>query len=104
MATLINLSGLQNATTVVDVVNYANSVTSNLVGGFFILSIFFIILVNLLRKGEDFADSMAVASFVGFIISAIARYLGFVSLYMVVAFLTLLAISLLFIKTRREAG
>ncbi len=102
MTTTINLTGLQNATTVVDLVNFANQQTDNLIGGFFIIAIFFVITVALVRKGYDFLQTVSVASFVCLVLSVFGRYMGFVSVYFVLFLIVMLAVFVSILFLRKE--
>jgi len=100
MGTLINLTGLQNSTTVMDMVNYANQVTNNLGGSMLIFATFFVITISLVRRGYAFSDVLVVSSFICFVLSILARYIGFVSVHTMLLFLIMTAISgfILFFK------
>ena len=63
MTTTINLTGLQNSTTVIDMVLYANQVTHNLAGGLLITAVFFIMLVTLIRRGHEIQKVLTVRAY-----------------------------------------
>jgi hypothetical protein len=69
---MYNLTALQNVTTVVELVAYANTVTNSLLLTLFVMSVFFIMLMAL--KKWDFDASLLVSSFVCFMISAMLTY------------------------------
>lgn len=104
MTTMINLSGFQNATTVVDLVIYANTVTENLLGGFLITAVFFIMMVGLVRGGNKFIDALLVTSYVCLIFSFLGRYLGFVSVFYVLFLIIITAVSSLLVYINKKKG
>ena len=90
--TIINLTQLQNSTTIVDVVIASNQFAENLLGGMFVIAIALIMMMVLVRKGNDFGKSALAVSYVCFFISLFMRYLGFVDVYLVLGFLLMMAI------------
>jgi len=102
MVTEINLTGLQNSTTMVDMIVFANQVTNNLASGFLIFAIFFIMTIALVRKGYEFSQVILTSSFICAVLSVMLRAIGFVSVYVMLAFGILAALSLLFEFIRKK--
>lgn len=90
--TTINLTGLQNSTNVVDTVIAANIMANGLLGTMFVVSLTFIYLMVLVRRGNDFKKTMLVVSYIGFFISLLLSSIGFVDIYLVIVYLMLTAV------------
>jgi len=90
-----NVSALQNASTVLDIVQYANDTTDMLLFNLFMIVIFIVLLMVL--KKYDFEDTLLVASFFCFVISLLFRYAKLISFAYPIAFLTLTAFSALYL-------
>lgn len=86
-----NVSELYNATTISDVVMYANTATSGVLFGFFIVAIF-IVMMFVLKK-YDFEDALVTSSFSCFLLSGILAYGGIINIIYPLAFLALTALT-----------
>jgi hypothetical protein len=88
---MYNLSALQNSTTIVGIVQYANDVTGQLLAILFVLAVFFISLMQL--KRYEFSDTLLTSSFMCFILSALLVYAKMLALvwpllYLIIAAMT----------------
>jgi hypothetical protein len=91
---LYNLTNVTNASNVGELIIVANREgTNGILFGFFMIAIFFIILLSLRRSTVAFEDSLLVASFLCFLVSAIAVYGGFLNIIFPLAFLIILALT-----------
>ena len=86
-----NLTLLQESVTVSDLVSYANISTGGILSGLFVIIVFFILMITL--KRASFVDTLAVSSFITFILSIFMLLGGFISFYFVLAFLLLTGFS-----------
>jgi len=87
-----NMTALQNAYYVSDLLVYANTATNGLIGTMMITATFFITLMSLLPYG--WKDASIVAGFLSFIVSVVMAFGGFVAVAVPVV---LLGLTLLFI-------
>jgi len=78
MTDLYNMTGLQNAQTLVDVVTWANSNTGSMLVGSFLVGFYIVMTTSLLRKYEIY-EAVATSSFVCFWVSAFLQYAGLVN-------------------------
>lgn len=97
---LYNVTALQGAEWIGDLVVIANNATSGLLVGFTIIAIFIIGLLAM--KKYDIEDVIVADSFVCFILSAVAAYGAYTSYYFPLVFLIILAFSTLFIWMRKN--
>ena len=101
MPDLYNLSGLQNATTVVDVIIYANNTVDQILVGGFMLA-FFIIMTTALLRRYDILESITVASFVCFFVSSFLRLAGLVSFNFPLLFALGFSLPLIYFLVRKR--
>lgn len=95
MIRMYNLTNLTLAMNFGDVVVYANSVSSGYLFGMFSIGLFFIILMAFRRA--PFAESLLTASFLSFVLAAIAGYAGLLNVIFALAYLILLALTGLYV-------
>jgi len=95
-----NLTGLKNATTMYDLVVYANVVTDNILIVLFLWSLWFIMLMRL--KAYDFANSILVSSFITFTLGLLMSYVGLVNIIHPLIFLVIAAFTLFYIVFARR--
>ena len=88
-----NITNLTNSETIGEVMIYANQVTNQAFGVFFILSFFFIILFGLKKYGG--VKSFTVSSFVSAIVCFFLTTAGFVPTIFLFAFAIFTAIGML---------
>lgn len=88
--TSYNITQLQNATTISDIVTYANDmVGKNLFQGAMVF-IFFVFFMSLLRHGVE--KALVAASFICLLLSVILNYIGLVNDMMIAVFLILMVV------------
>jgi len=94
-----NLSMLNESDTVVGLVDYANVQTGNFLAYALIISVFFILLMSMMRRHE-FIEALVTSCFVCFVLSALLSYAHFVPFLFVILFMAGLGVGgfLLFIK------
>ena len=95
-----NLTQLQDAEKVSQLFLFANSTTGGVLASGLMIAIFFVLLI--VMKRYEFTHSFVTASFICFILSSLAAYAGWSNLYVVLAFLTLTAFTLLFMYIKQE--
>jgi len=98
---MYDLGLLQNATTMVGLVDFTQSVTEGLFIMVGMIALFFIMLLNLLRYG--FARAMISSCFVCFILSAFLSYMDLFPVLYVFVFVFLLVGSILWFQFHPEA-
>jgi len=91
---LYNMTQLQAATTVNKLFVYANDTTGGVMMGLFMIAVFFVMLMALLKWG--FQDALLVSGFVCFILSSILAYGGLLIIIYPILFLVLTALTALF--------
>ena len=94
---LYNISGLTGALNIGEVALFANTASNGILFGFFFIGIFFIMMFSF--KGFEFGKSILTASFICFLLSAIAVYGGFLNIIFPLAFLIMMALSGLYVWT-----
>ncbi len=87
-----NITELQHGTTVSGLFTYANEVSQGILGGLFIMVVFFVILIIL--KNYDFLDSITAASWICALLSLFAKFAGIVGLTPLITFGTIMVICL----------
>lgn len=95
-----NLTQLQASEKVSELFIYANDSTGGVLMTGLMIAIFFVLLMVL--KRYEFTHAVVTASFLCFILSSLAAYTGFMSLYAVLLFLTLTAFSLFYMYVKQE--
>jgi uncharacterized membrane protein YhaH (DUF805 family) len=93
---LYNVTELYAATTAVELINFANNSTGNILTPLFVLAVFFVTML-VVKRLNDVAESIMAASFVAFILSLIFRYADLINFMWVIAYLILLAGALLYV-------
>ena len=86
---LYNQTSLANVTNAFDLITYANNSTDGLMAGLFVIAIFFVLVMNLLKYEPDKMNALGVASFITFILSFLFFTIKLMSLYWMLAFLVL---------------
>jgi len=86
-----NVSGLYNATSISDITLYANSSTSGVLFGFFMIGIFFVMMFSL--KRWEFDDALLSSSFSCFLLSSVLAYGGYLNVVFPLAFLAMMALT-----------
>lgn len=89
-----NMTELQQATTVADVVTYANNATGQVLMGIFITALFFILLFILKRWSFD--KALFAASFATFMVSLILTFAQWLNFYVMLVFLLIFAFTALY--------
>ena len=79
---------------------FANDASNGVLFGFFVIGLFFLILLAF--RNSDFEDSLLVASFICFVVSAVATYGGYLNIIFSLAFLLLLALTGFFVWTTKN--
>jgi len=87
--TAYNISLLEEAETVLDIVNYANVSSNQVLFGLFMVGIFFVMILAL--KKWDFEDTLLSASFVCFVLSLLATFADLLNIIFPLMFLALAA-------------
>jgi len=100
MTDLYNMTELQEAVTLDKLITFVNDATSSLLVGTFIIAIFFIMFMALRRYG--FVDSLLTSSFVCFVISLIATYIGWINIMFPLSFLAITAFTGLTVFIRKS--
>ena len=87
---MVNISGLQNATSFYDVLVYDNYITGQLFMGLFLIALVFIIFM-MVKGREEFEESILIASFAGLVFSIFLKALNLINFLYVLAFIIILA-------------
>ena len=95
-----NLTELKEATTFYDLTIYSNTASGTTLGGLFMFSIFFVFILLFKRFGLD--KAIAGSSFICLVLSLYLSFAELLSFYVIIAFLAILAISGLYIYTKKE--
>ena len=95
--TLYNMTELQSATNIGQFALFANNASNGMLFGFLFIGLFFIIIFS--YRGVEISKSILTASFICFILSAIAVYGGYLNMIFTLGFLILTALSALFVWT-----
>jgi|19_taG_2_1085344.scaffolds.fasta_scaffold221260_1 uncharacterized membrane protein len=85
-----NLTDLQDSETVTDLFIYANDSVTGLLGGMFMLAVFFVLL-GLMMKKNDFDSALLSCSFISFVLGMLLSYAGLLTLIFPLGFLALTA-------------
>lgn len=93
-----NVSGLYNLSDPVSLMSWANTATGDVLFGGFLVALLVILVVRYSSSGVERA--LLAGSFVCFIISAVLRYAGLVSLLFVLGFLMLLVFTAIYVMVR----
>jgi hypothetical protein len=96
---MYNLTNLTSSTDVYGLLVAANSFSDGLVFPLFLMCIFFVSFFAMKRNGMD--DAFMVSSFGCFVLSFPLLYAGLINLYVMVAFLAILAFSILYAYTHK---
>ena len=94
-----NLTGIHSSTTISTLFTETNTLASGWLFTLFILGIFFVFLMVLLRRGYDFPIVLLSVSTICFTISAIASWASYVNIIMPLAFLAVSAFTSLYLFT-----
>jgi hypothetical protein len=98
-----NLSGLQNATDWGDIALAANNATSGMLFGGLSIALFFIMLISLKRGGGwGIDESLLASSFSCFILTATLSFGGYLTVYIPLVYLAILAFTGLYVWTTRN--
>jgi uncharacterized membrane protein (UPF0136 family) len=81
MTTLINLTGLQNATTTFELIQFANDASKEFLGSGILISLFLIITMSFALRGYDLSKAVLTASFACLIVGIMLRYLDMISMF-----------------------
>ena len=100
---MVNISGLQNATSFYDVLVYDNYITGQLFMGLFLIALVFIIFM-MVKGREEFEESILVASFAGLVFSIFLKALNLINFLYVLAFIIILAGSAMYILVVKRRG
>ena len=86
-----NLTNLTSATNPAQLVGFVNEVTGQSFMSLMVLAFFIIMLVKLFKL--DFASSLALSSYLAFVLSSVMVFAEWINLMIPLAFLTLAALS-----------
>jgi hypothetical protein len=95
-----NLTNLTGATTVSDIVTYANEATHGIMVMLFVMALFFIAFMNLKKNG--FVEASAVSGFICFVVSGYFTYAKMLTITFPLFFLAVIAFSLMYLYVRRD--
>ena len=90
----INLTGLDNATNVLDLVTYVNTNASGMFITLVLVALFFILFMNLRKYGA--IDGLIGAAFPSFILSILFKSLGLINFAFVILFFIITAFGVIF--------
>ena len=90
----INLTGLDNATNVLDLVTYVNTNASGMFITLVLVALFFILFMNLRKYGA--IDALIGAAFPSFILSILFKSLGLINFAFVILFFIITAFGVIF--------
>ena len=79
-----NITGLLNATTVLDLVSYSNTATDGVFASGFIMMVFFMLLLSF--KNRDFIENLGTSSFACFVLSLFLVVVGVLNFYFLIQF------------------
>lgn len=96
---MYNMTILQNATTVSDLVVYSNTISRGIVTGMFVIALFFIILM--VNKKQDFDKVLAADSFICFVISTLLFAAHMINFMFPLFFLSVTAITVLYLYSQK---
>lgn len=97
---MYNLTDLQEATNVVDLVSYANTSTDGVMVMLFVFAIFFVMLMISRRYG--FTEGIVTSSFLSFIISSLFTYGKLLNILVPLLFLALTAFTAMYLYIARR--
>jgi len=83
-----NLTNLSSATTVQDIIVFANDITNGTIVGMLMISIFFVLMMAMRKQGT--MKGLLVSSFICFTLSLILRFADLLSLWYAIVFLGIL--------------
>lgn len=95
-----NLTLIQENTDVSGLFTAANDFSGQLLFTLMILAISIVMLMIFLRKGYEFPESLLSVSFVGFALSGLVAWAGYINIVMPISYLTIAAFTMLFLFTR----
>lgn len=93
---MYNLTNLTESQTTLDLFNYANETTGQVLGVLMLLSMFFVFFMTF-KKNNEFVEALLSSSFICFVLSTLMAYGGFLNFIFVIFFLAMTALSLLFV-------
>ena len=96
-----NMTQLQNAETVGQIVVYASNSTGDLLFGLATVALFIIMVATLLRRSE-FKEALMVASFISFVLSFFLVQGQLISVVFLLAYLALMVMSIFYNFINKE--
>lgn len=95
-----NMTSLKAVSTVSDLFIWANTATSQILFGLFLVGTFFVMLMIL--KKYEFGSALTAASWVTFILAVLLRAAGLVSILYPIGFLILVAGTMFYLVTSNK--
>lgn len=93
---IYNITGLQTADSITDIIVWNNTVTSQVFVSSFMISLFFIFFL-IFKKNNDFEESVLASSFACFVLSLFLRQMNLINFNLVLLFLGILATMAFFV-------
>lgn len=97
-----NLSQLQNASRMVDIVGAANTATEGYLVLMFVIALFFVGVVTFKSKLPETLDAVMLSSLISFFLTGLLSLSGLISLWWALLWLFVLAISAAFAQLSRS--
>ena len=95
-----NITELQSIVTFYELVDYANTYSSNALVGLFLIAIFVVLLMTL--KRYDFSNAMIASSFITIVLAAVLSYIDLIDIRLTVIFIALAAIMALVVFMKKD--
>jgi len=98
---MYNLTTLQNATYVIDIMHYANDITGGVLGTLFLVSIFFILFFTF-KLRYDFDDTLTSAAFLTSVISLFLYLAGLINIWIMIVFVVITLACILYLYIGKQ--